>query len=182
MTRRSAFKFAIAISGILLVASPSYATTFDFSYSGLDVMGSGQFVGDLVSGDQYNLTSITGTANGETIVQLEPGTYGADNQLFYPSTPGSLITFAGISFSTVSNTIWNLFQWNVDGGPYFSLTSQTCSTGGVPDSTSCPYTPISFNVAAVPLPAGMPLLGASLALLGFLGLRKKRSGTALSAA
>lgn len=34
----------------------------------------------------------------------------------------------------------------------------------------------SMSVAAVPLPAGIPLLGAGVALLGFLGWRKKRAG------
>lgn len=40
----------------------------------------------------------------------------------------------------------------------------------------------TVSVAAVPLPAGIPLLGGGLALLGFMGWRKKHVGQPVSAA
>ena len=39
----------------------------------------------------------------------------------------------------------------------------------------------AVSVSAVPLPAGVPLLGAGVALLGFMGWRKKRSASAVAA-
>jgi hypothetical protein len=53
--------------------------------------------------------------------------------------------------------------------------------GAGPDTD---YDDIGFriDIAAVPLPAGLPLLAGGLGLLGWLGMRKRRNTPALSLA
>ena len=167
--------FASAFVGtIIFGALPAKATTFDWSYTGTGVSGAGQFFGTLVVGTTYSLTGVTGSvtdgANIYAISGLSPYA-AADNNLFFP-TP-NLVSFGGISFSTVSGPDWNIFT---DGGViHYGLLDSLTNPGGFANIN---LRNIDFVVALTPtpLPAALLLFGSGLGLLGLLGRHKRRSG------
>lgn len=166
---------------MLMQALPARASTFDWSFVGTAesvgiLSGNGTFVGDLVSGNTYNLTGITGsvTLNGTpyTITTLNAA-YGLDssgplNLLVYPST--GLLSVSGISFNTTAGVLFNLFNW--DAYHYGLAESMTNPAG----NTAGPLRNIDFVVAATPLPAALLLFLSGLGLLGWLGRRRRGEG------
>src|SRR5258705_4775997 len=153
--------FAGALAGAAGVGPlPAEATTFNWSYSGAGVSGSGQFDGNLVVGTTYQLIGISGSIldglTPYTITGLS--TYaGADNQLFFPAP--NVVSFGGISFSTFTGADWNIFT---DGaGIHYGLLDSLTNEVGYPDIN---LRNIDFNVAvaATPLPAALLLFGSGL--------------------
>ena len=169
--------FAGAVfAGALVGVAPAEATTFDWSFSGAGVSGSGQFVGTLKSGTTYGLTGISGTVfdptlNGpvSTIVALDPYA-AADQQLFFNTA--NLTSFGGISFSALGLALitYNIFT---DGGSiHYGLLNSITNPGGFAN----PNRPIDFNVSlATPLPSPLVLFGSALGLLMLLGSRSRNT-------
>jgi len=172
--------FAGALAGAILVGpSPAEATTFNWSYTGVGVSGSGQFDGNLIIGTTYQLISISGTildgATPYTISGLSLYA-GADNQLFFPAP--NVVSFGGLSFSTLTGADWNIFTDG--GGIHYGLLDSLTNPGGFANIN---LRNIDFDVAmtATPLPAALLLFGSGLGLLGFLGRHKRRHASASAA-
>jgi hypothetical protein len=179
MSMRRAGAVAV-LTGCLLGASPAVADTFTWSYSGVaapgdsptlgltSVTGFGQFTATLISGEHYQINTITGFETDDTgtfaIAGLSPYA-GADNTFFV--TPPQ-VDFAGFSFSLVgSGTLWNIF-FNPGSGGYFANNSVDNPVGNATPS-------IAINFQAVPGPvvgAGLP--GLALACSGLIALARRR--------
>jgi hypothetical protein len=181
------------LSGSLLATLPAMADTFTWSYNSSvpatgfsasgqlpgGISGSGQFTATLISGNHYQINTITGIETDVTgthnINGLDP--YAAADQTFFLTPPQ--LTFGGFSFSVIgSSTLWNIM---FGGTQYIALNSVDNSTGittGIPDP-NFPAINIDFQVAAVPGPiAGAGLPGLILACGGLLALARRRRWTA----
>jgi hypothetical protein len=152
-------KIALSAGAVLfgiVATTPARATIFDFSAASIgspnDFM-SGTLTANETSPGVYNVASISGTFDGNTITGLSSYA-NADNQLFYPTQP--YVDFQGISFSTSLGDI-NLF-WNNPG--YFEVKSSNSIPGY---NTS--GTPITLAVAPVPEASTWAMM-----IIGFLGL------------
>ena len=188
-SRTAKFIAVGVLSGTLLGTLPAMADTFTWSYNSSvpatgfsasgqlpgGISGSGQFTATLISGDHYQINTITGIETDVTgthnINVLDP--YAAADQTFFLTTPQ--LTFGGFSFSVIgSSTVWNIM---FGGTQYIALNSVDNSTGvttGIPDP-NFPAINIDFQVAAVPGPivgAGLP--GLILASGGLLGWWRRR--------
>jgi hypothetical protein len=189
LSRTAKFMAAGVLSGSLLGTMPAMADTFVWSYSsgvpatGFSasgqlpggISGSGQFTATLISGDKYQINTITGIETDVTgthnINALDP--YASADQTFFLTPPK--LTFAGFSFSVIgSSTLWNIL-WG--GTQYIALNSVDNAPGqtpGIPDLNS-PAISIDFQAAAVPGPivgAGLP--GLVLAFGSLLAVARRR--------
>ena len=171
-----------AAAAILFWCLPAQAATyFDFTYvyptSGSPLYyGSGTFEADFVAGNQYNVTGITGTANGLTILGLSSYA-GADQQLYFPTPPGTTVSFSGISFYT-SYASWGLGNT----GSNFGVTNSVAN----PNGYCCGWNPINLTVSlqqegatgTTPLPGTLALFLSGTGLFGLLtSWRKRKQGT-----
>ncbi len=85
-------------------ALPSFADTFQWSYTGDGVNASGTFVTDPLTDGTYQITSITGERNGELITGLS--TFGLADNLIYLTDP--MFDYAGLSF-VAGGTDFNIY-------------------------------------------------------------------------
>jgi len=184
-SRAAKFIAAAVLSGSLLGSLPAMADTFIWSYnSNIPVTGfsgSGQFTATLISGDHYQIDTITGIETDLTgtynINVLDP--YASADQSFFLTAPQ--LSFSGFSFSVIeTGTLWNIF-W--DGSQYLALNSvdnPTGESGGILDPFS-PAIGVDFQVAPVPGPivgAGLPsLVLACGGLIAWARRRRTRNGS-----
>jgi len=152
---------------LALQASSASAATFDWSYAGPGVSGSGTFTANFVGADTYGLTAITGTANGQTILGLDSYD-GPDNVVFSPSPPDVAVDTLGFSFSVGAAGSYNLFE--DDGlytpGPPYGCGTEYCLLGPGTAGAGDPLVALtSFTLTPVPEPATWAIM-----LVGFGGL------------
>lgn len=182
--------FAIAtLASFALQAPAAHAvTTFDWSYFDLfdpNVTGSGQFTANQISGSQYEVTGISGTANGYTITGLNyafPIFVPPDQQFFFGPPPN--FTFSGVSFNAGP---LQLNFYSSSGGdcgasvnclfwqtPVFDTFSAAAASG--PGGNE----PIEFtaSIAATPLPGTWFMMLGGLAIFGFAAYRRKQTALA----
>ena len=161
---------AVALSFQVSVASAK-PTVLDWSYSGPGInSGSGVMDANFdASIGGYDITSITGNANGYTI--LGPSPYdGADNHIF-PPTPG--VDSYGFSFSISATESFNIYNggaipagqdYYCGGKTYCLLGPGNTSTGGLGDPL-VGLNSFTVTVASVPEVSSWAMM-----LLGFAGL------------
>lgn len=177
----------------LQVSGANAATaTFDWEYVGPNafIFGIGTLQATDDGGGQYTVTSISGKANGLTVVGLS-GYDLPDQLVFYnppPGTPSIALDSGGVSFSVAGG---NSFQFYEDDtlytpGPPYGCGGVYCLLGpGAPGSPGPgdPFTTVDFSltfVSETPLPAALPLFAAGLGVIGLFGLRRKRKNTPYS--
>lgn len=152
-------KIALSAGAVLfgiVATTPARATIFDFSAASIGSPGdliSGALTANETSPGVYDVVSISGTFDGNTITGLSSYA-SADNELFYPVQP--YVDFQGISFSTTSLGDINLFS----NSGYFEVKSSVDSVG-----YSSSGTPITLSVAPVPEASTWAMM-----IIGFLGL------------
>ena len=168
-----------ACAAALVVLAPGAVraapVTFDWSYSGGGSnTGSGTLTATNIGGVTYGINSISGTANGQTIVGLD--TYdGPDNVIYYPAV--AQVDFNGFSFSVGAKS-YNLYE---DFGHYpigdpFHCGSEYCLIGPGTVGSGDPVVAVDFSatpVAPVPEPLTLSLLCAGLAGMAAIHRRKK---------
>jgi hypothetical protein len=196
---RSALLGLSAAVVLALSAPASYATTFTWSFTdGGTNTGSGTFEafkttdpGDPTNHDVFQVTSISGTALGQTINSLS--NYGSANNYIYwnPSSPTHFDSahpyyhagYFGMGFTLANGDNYDLYE---EAGT--QLASYTCGDPTVPycllgpsasntdSGANGPRIALTdFAVAAqTPLPASLPLFASGLGGLGFAAYRRKR--------
>ena len=121
-----AVRFAVlAACAVPFLASSANATLLVWSYTGTGISGSGTMDATCV-GDVCTINSISGTANGMTIVGLD--TYdGPDNLVFPPAPPLFGVDSLGFSFSVGAAGSYNLYEDLYDSSsPYYCGGAVNC--------------------------------------------------------
>ena len=167
------------------------ATTFDWKYVGPTafIFGSGTLQATYTGiGDGYDVTAISGKANGQTILGLSDYNF-PDQMVYSPSPPDIALDSLGLSFSVGSGS--ESFQLYEDdglytpgppygcGGVYCLIGPGNTVTGGAGD----PFVTVAFSltpVSATPLPAALPLFATGLGAMGLFGWRRKRKNAPAS--
>jgi hypothetical protein len=162
----------------LVAASPAYADTFSWSYSGGPDSGSGTFTATPNGPGTELITGITGTFDGSAITSLLGNgqccsSPANDNVLIYPANPAYL-DLNGVGFGFMSGGVdVNIYFCGAGctlGAGYSVLTAPAGSAPGGYTLTSDNGT---FNVTNTPEPTSIALLGTGLVGLVF---SRKRQG------
>ncbi|MGC4060887.1 MAG: PEP-CTERM sorting domain-containing protein [Aquabacterium sp.] len=158
----SAFAMACALS-----AAPAFAdTTWHWQYTGDNIVASGTLTAaDAADADGFHqITSITGTRNGDAITGLQPAgsaipgndPYALDN-LIRVGAQGQ-ITVHGFGYATASGGFANPYFADFLSPPAYSEVFTT--------SRRFSEVPITFSATAVPEPEGVALMLAGLVVVG----------------
>jgi hypothetical protein len=187
-------KAALVIVALLSFLIPANAVTFNWSYTGPgDNNGGGTLEATFVSGVEYQITSVSGVANGFTIIELLTGasTYaGTGTQLFYPAafqlnvlgfsfsvdTPSGTRAFAIYEDATILSGTSPPDPYNCGGAP-FCLMGLGLPGGGIPpEDPIVGLTSFIATPAEVPIPGALPLFVTGFAALALLARsRRKRA-------
>lgn len=155
------FSFLARLSAVLILVACAqcvYANTFDFSFSGTGISGSGTLTATFVSGDEFLVTSIDGTQNGMAMTLLVPMTYADNDNDVFSLAP--FLDIHGLGFS-VGSVDYNIY-YDAALSSYFE-----CSKASTPCTADGDGTPVTFGaLAATPEPSSLLLLGTGLLGLG----------------
>jgi hypothetical protein len=154
-----------------LVRPTAHADICDWSYTGVGISGSGTFTAAFLNsnnGGTFQVTHMTGTADGMAIVEVLPlGGYSSNDNLLFPNASAEL-DFAGLAFTVTDGQAFNLYfdtnstgQFNCGQVGYCLLGPGSVGTEGSTDATAA----ITFAASAVPEPSTWAMM-----ILGFLGL------------
>jgi hypothetical protein len=169
---------ALAASAASLFASSASATLLEWSYTGTGISGSGTMDATLITSGPaaggYDIDSISGTANGLTILGLD--LYDLpDNIVFPPSPPFVGVDTLGFSFSVTGGLSYNLYEddGNYTPGPPYGCAAEYCLLGPGTAGAGDPFVALtSFSVNVVPEPSTWAMMLVGFAGLGFLGYRR----------
>lgn len=169
MNFMSKFLFAI-IALVLGTSSASAIDEYDWSYVSSDLAANGFFTTGAADGSGFDITSITGTSNGNVIAGLLG--FGvccgipANNNIFYPSGT-TYFDDAGLGYSDSLGNQVNIFGGLASGGviQYRDYINNSTNTAGSLTISA---------ISAVPEPKTYAMLLAGLGLIGFKTLRRKQ--------
>jgi hypothetical protein len=165
MKRLSLGLAALALA--VLCTQTSKADTFNFSFTGSQFDGSGTFTATHDSGNQYTITGISGTVDGQTITGLlNVNAFDHnDNLLFDPGNFFGVLPFdqQGVSFQLGSGS--HISQVNLaEGDGFFSLFTigdlNPPGKGGDTEEILDLY--VGAATPAVPEPGTLALLGTGM--------------------
>ncbi len=174
-----------AVLGISFASSPACATVYDWTMAG-GLSGSGTITVSSTptinsTGTGYLVTGMTGDLTSKDFSSSIVGTFSSlavNNLVYYPAEAGGFVLDDfGLGLSLANNYEIEIGEANGDPGHY----NVTCCGSSEPIYD---YSLVTFSLgptgtaAATPeLPTWMMMI-ASLPLLGFLGVRSRRTGAA----
>ena len=143
------------------------SVTFDFSFSGTGITGTGSLTATLVSGNQYLVTAISGMQNGFAMTLLAPGSYASNDNILFSTKPN--VDEFGLAF-TLSN---GATDYNIYFDPALNQTFECNSTEGTCNlGVGTAISGTVTQVATVPEPGSLILLGSGL--LGLTGIVRRK--------
>lgn len=155
--------FAVLFLLLLFLASPAFADTFAWSYTGDGVTASGIFVTTPLNDGTFQITDISGERNGVPITGLS--TFGFANNLIYPFIP--FFDYSGLSF-VAGGTEFNVFGSieHTPEGDFAFLTEGFITFDPERNVIFTELTDFTLSrVAEVPEPASLMLFSTGLAVL-----------------
>jgi len=173
MFRLKIVTVAMATAFACVFGGAASATTFDWSYTGttLPYDASGTLQATLITGDEYQVTSLSGTDDFGNVLSGPNAALGADNILYYgAASPPDQIDSSGIGFVlSGANPGLGLFYNFLGATDIFGACSGICD----------PFIDAgTFSASPTPVPAALPLFAGGLGFVGFLLRRRKRTDAA----
>jgi hypothetical protein len=164
------FLFVLTIALVLLPAltGSGYAEVYDWQYAGPGVFGSGVLTAE--TSGLAQVTSISGTANGQSIAGLSA--YDESDNILFPAYPSlsPIVSPNGISFSVGDGSMsFNIesIGFTACGGAEYCLIGpdDTSNINGPPTPGTSIVGLTSFTVTSVPEASAWMMM-----LVGFMGL------------
>ena len=141
------------------------SATFDLSFSEVGITGRATPYDYPRTGNAYLVTSISGMQNGAALTLLAPGSYAANDNEIFSSTP--FLSMGALAFVLSSRTTDSNVYFSPFGFPSYldcNSAASPCSLGdGVPEKVS---------LIAITEPGTLMLLGSGLVGLAFMARRK----------
>jgi hypothetical protein len=143
------------------------SVAFDFTITGSGITASGSFAANLVSGNQFLVTSISGMQNGAAMTLLGLGGYAVNDNALFSSSP--FLSVGGVAF-TLSGAVTAYNVYYDPGVGYFE-----CSSALTPCHANGSGEPVQFSareLSQVPEPGTLMLMGSGL--LGLAGIARRK--------
>ncbi len=141
------------------------SATFDLLFSGVGITKRGTLTTNLVSGNAYLVTSISGMQNGAAMTPLAPGSYAANDHKIFSSTP--LLSMGTLAFVLSSRTTDSNVYFSPFGAPSYLECNSAASPCSLRDGV-----PEKVSLIEITEPGTLMLLGSGLVGLAFVARRK----------